>query len=121
MSEIFLGQTSDFSEGDYRIFAVDGVEVGVFRVDGDLFAWRNHCPHFGGPVCQGRVFNRVSETVTAERTTDGLCFAGERHVICPWHGFEFDLRTGRHPGDPRYRLQKIELSVHDDQVFVRLP
>ncbi len=121
MSEILLGPASDFSEGDYKVYAIEGEEFGVFRVDGDLVAWRNQCPHFQGPVCQGRVFNRVSEALAEDRTSEGLCFASERHVVCPWHGFEFDLRTGRHPGDPRYRLQKIDLAVRDDMVFATLP
>jgi nitrite reductase/ring-hydroxylating ferredoxin subunit len=43
------------------------------------------------------------------------------HVVCPWHGYEFDVRTGVHPGNPRARLRKIAVRVSGDDVIVALP
>jgi hypothetical protein len=41
--------------------------------------------------------------------------------VCPWHGFEFDIRTGKHHGNPRYRLKPIKVRVEDGHVVVSLP
>ena len=49
-----------------------------------------------------------------DQTSRGLRFTKDRHVVCPWHGYEFDLDTGRHPGDPRVRLRPIPVRVADD-------
>ena len=35
------------------------------------------------------------------------------HVVCPWHGFEFDIRTGVHPGNSKARLRKMKVAVSD--------
>ena len=43
------------------------------------------------------------------------------NVVCPWHGFEFDIRTGRHHGNPRYRLKPIKVRVEGGDVIVSLP
>jgi nitrite reductase/ring-hydroxylating ferredoxin subunit len=43
------------------------------------------------------------------------------HVVCPWHGYEFDIRTGVHPGNARARLRKINVAVADGEVVISLP
>jgi len=43
------------------------------------------------------------------------------HVVCPWHGFEFDIRTGIHPGNSKARLRKIKVAVSDGDVIVTVP
>jgi nitrite reductase/ring-hydroxylating ferredoxin subunit len=40
------------------------------------------------------------------------------HVVCPWHGFEFDLRTGEHPGSARHRLRKAGLKIDSGEIYV---
>ena len=42
------------------------------------------------------------------------------HIVCPWHGYEFDLKTGRHPGSARHRLRKANLEITDGEVYVVL-
>jgi len=50
----------------------------------------------------------------------GLRFSNRRHVVCPWHGYEFDIETGRHPGDPAVRLKPVKVDVRDGQIFIKL-
>jgi nitrite reductase/ring-hydroxylating ferredoxin subunit len=40
------------------------------------------------------------------------------HVICPWHGYEFDIRTGVHRGNTRVRLRKIKVAVSNGEVTI---
>ena len=123
MQQVRVGSFSSFSDGDYKVFVVGKQEVGVFRIGDGLVAYENLCPHAGGPVCQGKVFNRVEEILTDEKKSEGLRFAGERHVICPWHGYEFNLETGCHPADKNIRLKPVPVEVRGDQIYlsVRVP
>ncbi len=119
MKEIFVAAEADIPEGGRKVIAAEGVEVGVFRIDGTLKAWRNECPHQGGPVCQGRVMKGVEERLDDERRSLGIHYKdGSLHVICPWHGYEFDIRTGRHTGLDRIRLSSHPVSVRDGAIYV---
>jgi nitrite reductase/ring-hydroxylating ferredoxin subunit len=105
MPEVLVGEASEFTNGDKRLIVADGVEVGLFRLDGRFFAWRNVCPHQGGPVCQGRVFRRVVDDLDDEGRQRGRRYHDiDMNIVCPWHGAEFDIRTGRHAGTGRLRL-----------------
>ncbi len=121
MKEVFVGAEADIPEGGRKVVVADGVEIGVFRVDGAFKAWRNECPHQGGPVCQGRVMKGVEERLDAERRSLGIHYReGSLHVVCPWHGYEFDIRTGRHAGLDRMRLASHAVTVRDGDVFVTI-
>jgi nitrite reductase (NADH) small subunit len=73
-----------------RIVRVRGREIGVFSVDGRLFAVRNVCPHHHAPVCLGAVTGTMLPSAVGEYRwgREGLV------LRCPWHGFEFDLESG---------------------------
>ena len=121
MSEVAVAALEDIAEGDHRIYRIGELEVGVFRQDGKVYAWENRCPHAGGPVCQGKIFRRVEELLDAGKRSLGLRFSQKPQIVCPWHGFEFDVATGRHPGDPKMRLRAVPVAVRDGQIYVRAP
>jgi nitrite reductase/ring-hydroxylating ferredoxin subunit len=115
---IVVALTEDVLEGGRVVVDVDGVEIGIFRVDGRLHAWENRCAHLGGPVCQGVLMNRVVERLDGERRSLGDDFGEELHIVCPWHGYEYDVRTGRHPSDPGARLRAIEVEEREGEILV---
>ena len=121
MDEVAVGALADWADGDHRIFSIDALEVGVFRVGDQVFAYENVCPHAGGPVCQGKIFNRVEEALTPDKKSAGLKFSDRRHIVCPWHGYEFDVETGCHPGNARMKLRRVKVDVRDGHIYVRLP
>jgi nitrite reductase/ring-hydroxylating ferredoxin subunit len=121
MSEVAVAAIDDLAEGDHRVYRVGELEVGIFRQDGKLYAWENRCPHAGGPVCQGKIFRRVEEVLGADRKSLGLRFGPTPQIVCPWHGFEFDVATGRHPGDPKVRLRPVPVEVREGRIYVRAP
>lgn len=121
MNEIMLGELKEFADGDYRIWRIDSFEFGVFRHGDRLVAYENRCPHDGGPVCQGKIINRVEEDIGPDQKSRGMRFSDRRNIICPWHGWEFDIETGRHAGNPSYRLRPVDVQVRDDRVYVKLP
>ncbi len=86
--------SDELKDGDRRVMSCDGTEVGVFKVDGQLVAWHNECPHRSGPVCQGRMYKRVLEPIDGDGHVRALAY--DEHVtniVCSWHGYEFDLKT----------------------------
>ena len=62
-------RADELKDGDRRVMSCDGTEVGVFKVDGQLVAWHNECPHRQGPVCQGRIYKRVLEPIDGDGTS----------------------------------------------------
>ena len=81
----------DLGPGERRIVEVAGRSIGLFNVGGRVYALHNGCPHNGGPLCEGR----VGGTTLPVR---GRVFAygREEEVLrCAWHGWEFDIATGR--------------------------
>jgi nitrite reductase (NADH) small subunit len=121
MTGYLIGEESDFGDGDKCLLLVDNVEVGVFRVSGDIFAWRNICPHRGGPVCQGQVFRRVMDVFDDTGGTRGRRYhETDVNIVCPWHGAEFDIRTGRHAGTEHLRLNPVGIERRDGLVYVHV-
>jgi nitrite reductase (NADH) small subunit len=122
MPEIKLGSIIDFSDPGRKVVEIDGVEIGVFHVKGQFSAYRNVCPHMGGPVCQGKILPRVEEDIAADRKSRGFMFSKtQTNIVCPWHGYEFDIGTGRHQGNPQLRLRPLEVRVASGEVFVNVP
>jgi nitrite reductase/ring-hydroxylating ferredoxin subunit len=122
MREVKLGSVSAFSDPGRKVIEIDGVEIGVFHIKGQFTAYGNICPHMGGPVCQGKILPRVEEDIAADRKSRGFVFSKtETNIVCPWHGYEFDIRTGRHQGNQKLRLRPLDVLVVEGEVFVLLP
>lgn len=100
--------------------SVGGEQVVVFAFGARIVAYANRCPHAGGPVCAGRVM----PAVVAEGTPGG----GERRrfdperprLVCPWHGWEFELESGACVADPRRRLRRFPVRELEDGVYVEV-
>ena len=114
-----VGKSDQVPEGGRLIVDIGETTVGVFRFQGALYAYRNACAHQGGPVCQGRLVHRVVEVLDEEKRSTGLDFDREDlHIVCPWHGFEYSVRTGRHPGQPRFKLRDFPVEEAEGTVYV---
>lgn len=115
------GQESDYRVGDRRIITAGEREIGVFRIENGFVAYENVCLHQGGPVCSGRLFPRLrGEVGTAGERLMEVYDESEPHLVCPWHGWEYDLRTGEAQGgfSPPVSLKTFPVSVHEGQVLV---
>ncbi len=116
-----VGKKSEFSEGERKVLSCDGTEIGVFMVDGELVAWHNECPHRFGPVCQGRIFKRVLEPVDGDGKVRTLAYDQEvTNIVCTWHGYEFNLKTGRNQGSDKIKLKRAKLEEKDGDVYIVL-
>ncbi len=120
MPEIFVARASELPDGERRIVAHDGLEIGVFRWQGAYYAYRNHCLHQGGPACEGVIMHKVEDVLAPDRTWHGQKFSGEEaHFVCPWHGYEYDIRTGECAADRRLKLQSYEVIRRGEEIYVR--
>ncbi len=106
----------DVPRGGVKVVTVAGISLGIFSVGGKLVAYRNACPHAGAPVCAGKITGTALETGVYDYAWGR---AGEI-LRCPWHGWEFDLKTGVHLADPTVKLRALPLTIVDDGVFVEL-
>jgi nitrite reductase (NADH) small subunit len=122
MREVSVGSVTDFQDPGRKIVGFENFEVGVFKLDGEFYAYLNQCPHLGGPVCQGKMIAKVEEVIADDKTSKGMAFSKTKlHIACPWHAYEFDIRTGVHPGNPRARLRKVKVTVMDGEVVIAVP
>ncbi len=101
--------------GGRAIVELGGRSIGVLNVDGTFYALGNRCPHHGAPLCEGVVKGTMDDTAPHE-------YRYGRHnefIVCPWHGYEFALRTGRplvDLGSVRARTYRVQ--VEDGSVVV---
>jgi len=84
--------------GRAREIAIAGRSVALWRVENEVFAIPARCPHRGGPLAEGYL--------------DG------RTVICPWHGWSFDLASGE--GSCGVDIERFETKIEDGVVLVRV-
>lgn len=119
MAEHLVGKLAQFSDPGRRIVTVGGTEIGVFRVRGSFHAYRNVCRHQGGPVCSGMIVGKVEAVLAADGRHLGERFSAEEtHLVCPWHGVEYDIATGACASDRRWSLERFEVVVRGDEIYV---
>ena len=107
MPEKFVAKLDEFKDGERRIVFVGDNEIGVFRHEGAFYAYSNFCLHQGGPACEGLTIAKVEERLRPDKTSMGLYFSeSEMHFVCPWHGMEYDMKTGECVSDRRMKLKK---------------
>jgi len=96
-----VATTDEIEPGTGKLVQVNGLEIAVFNVGGQFYASGAVCPHEGGPLEDG--------------TLDGDV------VICPWHGFDFDLKTGECVVDSDLRVPIYPVKVEGDSILVETP
>ena len=94
-------------------------EIGIFKSDGRLYAYDNRCLHQGGPVCSGEVLG-ATKLLLNERgeALREILDESEMRLVCPWHGWEYDLVTGELAHNRRLRLRRFEVEVEDGIAYV---
>jgi 3-phenylpropionate/trans-cinnamate dioxygenase ferredoxin subunit len=113
-----VARAAEIPPGARKLVKVGTRDIVVFNVGGELFALSDKCPHKGGSLSRGRLTGVVSSTApgTYQYTRPGEI------VRCPWHGWEFDVRTGRSWCDPkRVRLLNYAVTVEPGAKLVEGP
>lgn len=99
---------SEIPPGGRKIVEIAGRSIGVFNVHGTFYALKNVCPHQFAPLCEGKIMG------TTLPSAPGKYIYGRQGEIirCPWHGWEFDLTSGKSIFNPhRCRVKAYEVSL----------
>lgn len=96
-----LATLQEIPPGGTKEVEIDGRIIALFNVGGVISAIDGICPHQGGPLAEGSL--------------DGTS------VACPWHGWRFDVRTGRTAVSPKILQPVYEVKVDGPDVFVAVP
>lgn len=137
MSRHVVAPVGELPPGARKFLTVEGRPIAVFNVGGEFFGLLNRCPHQGAALCEGPLIGLAEATQPGEIT-----YTRRGEILrCPWHGWEFDIRTGQSYCDPRkfrvpayavdvepgaavvkgpYVAETLDVSVQDDYVVVNL-
>ncbi|HVR30666.1 MAG TPA: Rieske 2Fe-2S domain-containing protein [Thermoanaerobaculia bacterium] len=105
-----VAAAGEIPPGGRKIVEVAGRSIGVFNLDGKYFALRNRCPHQGGALCEGKLWGVLKATVPG-----AFEYQPSREILtCPWHGWEFHVRTGQSWCAPeRLRVHRYPVTVEE--------
>jgi 3-phenylpropionate/trans-cinnamate dioxygenase ferredoxin component len=98
---VFVTQVAQVPAGEGCVVDAEGKALALFNVEGTFYALDNACAHRGGPLGEGEL--------------DGTA------VVCPWHAWRWDVKTGANVNNPAVRMTCFPVSVDGDRVFVELP
>jgi len=97
---IEVADISDVSSGQIKGVEVDGRKLIISNFNGQFYAMDGVCAHAGGPLCKGELDGRV--------------------VVCPWHGWEYDVETGLCDVEPTLKQQVFAVRIDEDKIMVSL-
>ncbi len=100
MTLVQVAVVNDIAPGQGKPISVNGKSFAIFNVNGKFFAIENTCPHAGGPLAEGML----------EQNT----------VVCPWHGWEFDVTSGNCVVPGGFQLKSYKVEVKENEVWIDL-
>ena len=95
-----VGRVGDLAEGEVKVVQVNGQRIALFHVGDRYYALEASCPHEGGPLADGVV--------------EGV------RVICPWHGYDFHLKTGECGIDPDLRALTYPVKIQGEDLLIEM-
>ena len=118
MAKHVVAPVADIQAGGRKLVAIGNRAIVVFNFAGEFFALNNRCPHRGGSLCQGKLTGLVESSQPGEYR-----YSRRGEIIrCPWHAWEFDIRSGRSWCDPqRLRARQYPVSVEPGAKVVEGP
>ena len=93
-----VARVDEIGPGTLACVKVGELELALARVGDEFYATQAHCIHLQGPLCEGRLDGTV--------------------LSCPWHGWQYDVRTGENEFDRAIQLETYEVQVEDGEVRV---
>ena len=118
MARHVIAPVNELPPGTRKFLEIEGRPIAVFNIKGEYFGLMNRCPHQGAALCEGPLIGLASSSDPGEIEYTKL---GEI-LRCPWHGWEFDIRTGQSWCDPtRVRARPYTVSVQPGTRLVAGP
>lgn len=118
MARHVVGRAEEISPGERLAVTVKGRPIVIFNLDGEYFALLNRCPHQSAPLSRGI----VSGIAQSDEPGQAECLRPGEFLRCPWHGWEFDIRTGQSWCEPsRVNVKQYPISVESGVELVKGP
>ena len=96
-----VAKIGDLEPGEGKLIELEDKEIALFNCNGVYYAIDNECTHVGGPLCEGEI-------------------EGDK-VICPWHGAEYDLKTGEVLSPPaQHSVKSYKVIVQGDSIKIEV-
>ena len=110
MTKYIVASSSEILPGERKIVLVAGRSLGIFNIGGRFFALLNSCPHQGAPLCSGKLTGLLTAKTPGQYT-----YTRRGEIIrCPWHGWEFDVVTGKSFVNPlRIRTRRFRVMIEE--------
>jgi 3-phenylpropionate/trans-cinnamate dioxygenase ferredoxin subunit len=137
MSKYVVAAADEILPGERKLVNVRGRPILIFNLDGDYFGILDRCPHQGASLCKGKLVGLVE----ADRPGQYNFTRNNEIIRCAWHGWEFDIRTGKSRCEPEkikatrynietkigsdiiegaYEAETFDVAVEDNYVVVNL-
>jgi nitrite reductase/ring-hydroxylating ferredoxin subunit len=118
MPKHIVAPVRDIPPGGRKVVTVNGRAIVVFNLGGEFFALNDRCPHKGGTLSKGRLTGLLESSEPGS-----YCYTRRGEIIrCPWHSWEFDIRTGKSWCDPdRVHARRYAVSVEPGARLVEGP
>jgi len=100
MAFVKVASVNDVPEGEGKVVKVNGKEIALFKVQDKFYAIDNTCKHQGGPLGEGWLEDAV--------------------VNCPWHGWRYDIKTGKNEQFPDVNVNVFPVKVEGEDVLVEV-
>jgi len=97
---VTVARVDDVPPGSVRAVQAGEERIALAHVDGEFYATQGECLHLHGPLGEGRIDDHV--------------------LTCPWHGWQYDVRSGENEFDRAIRLRTYEVRVEDGEIKVAL-
>ncbi|WP_028550829.1 Rieske (2Fe-2S) protein [Paenibacillus sp. UNC451MF] len=112
----YVAQASEIAEGQSKIVDVEGRSIGIYRIGDEYFAIHNRCPHEGAQLCKGLVCGTTLPSNVYEYE-----FGRKGELVrCPWHGWEFEIKTGKSLFSDKVRTRSYKVQVDEGRIGIVL-
>ena len=98
MAFVKVANIKDMKEGVPKVVEANGKALALFIIEGKCFAIDNTCVHQGGPLGDGSLDKDI--------------------VTCPWHGWQYNIKTGVSPVNPAAKVQTFNVKVEGEDILV---
>lgn len=118
MTRHVIAPVEELPPGSRKFVDLDGRPIAVFNIKGAFYGILNKCPHQGASLCEGALIGLAEAKQPGEIT-----YSRQGEILrCPWHGWEFDVKTGQSYCDPKkFRVRPYTVTVEPGEAVVKGP
>ncbi len=100
MAFVKVATMEELEEGVRKLVETESKRIALFKVDGKFYAVDEVCPHRGGPLSEGDI--------------------EDCEVVCPWHGWRFNLETGISPVNTSVKVDTYAVKVEGADILIEV-